>query len=123
MRVTLTDDEIVAAGDAALRLMDLPETASLAPESEPDFVFLACELPGGEEILTSNGIWRDESAVDAAIQVLDGITNDISETATFPAIAFPRCPGHAHPAGYGSECRELWLRCPVTGSEFRRVTV
>lgn len=120
--MTLTEADVVAAGNVALRLLDLPERAEFDHEYDQS-VFVSTRLPDGETVVSSNGIFRHGSPVDAVTAVLDGITNDISETTTFYGIAFPRCPGHAHPAEYGATGNEFWTRCPQTGAEIRRVTV
>ncbi|GAB2463385.1 hypothetical protein [Jatrophihabitans fulvus] len=119
--MSLTDARIVDVSNAVLRVLGLPPNAEIGSD-DGEFVFVATTTPDGEDVVGSQGIVRGASASEAAVQLLDGLTNDISETSAFWGVAFPRCPGHDHPADYAADGDAVVLRCPADGRELVRVT-
>lgn len=66
------------------------------------------------------------SPVQALARLVDTLSEYSSETTRWWGVAFPACPGHAHPARTSVDDRTrpaaVVLTCPDSGVEVRRVT-
>ncbi|MEO9138731.1 MAG: hypothetical protein ABI345_06645 [Jatrophihabitans sp.] len=66
-------------------------------------------------------VTADLTPPQALAHLLEGLSNDASETRRFWGVAFPACPGHPHQAEIAEEADEVVLRCPKSGKEIRRI--
>lgn len=66
-------------------------------------------------------VTSDMTPTQALAHLIDGLSNDASQSTRFRGIAFPACPGHSHQAEIVAEADEVVLRCPESGDEIRRI--
>jgi hypothetical protein len=61
------------------------------------------------------------SPAQALAALLDGLSDEVSETRRFWGEPFPRCPGHAHPARVAAEAGEVVESCPHSAAVVARI--
>lgn len=124
----LTDPAVAVLARQAVDLLDPDIDVRIEPEPGADPyrwgapAWLVWPLIDGPT--ASFGIWlpADLSPVEALARLLDGLSNDVSETARFWGQPFPTCPGHEHPASVAAAGdAAVVLRCPASGDVVGRI--
>ncbi|HEY3738136.1 MAG TPA: hypothetical protein VGL26_11920 [Jatrophihabitans sp.] len=119
--MTLTAGDVAALARQAVDLLAEDVDVKLEPQSSGDdpyrmagSTWVVWPLIDGERRF---GIWIQSSstAVEVLARLIDGLSNDASETTRFWGQPFPLCPGHPHPAKISETTGEVVvLRCPAT---------
>jgi hypothetical protein len=119
--VTLTDGDVVALARQAVDLFD-PELAINIDPADPVDPYRwgknSWRIVAGAIAVDVGG---SDSPAETLARLLDQFSEYGSEDERFWGRAFPRCPGHQHPARVTVEEPDVVLRCPDTDEVVGRI--
>jgi hypothetical protein len=118
--MTLSDPQVAALARQAVDLLgpDIAIRIEPGPSHDPyGFGSHAWTIWPVIDRRPNFGLYVDStmSSARALAQMLDGLGENVGETARFRGRAFPPCPaGHVHPADITVEPDAVVLRCPTS---------
>jgi hypothetical protein len=119
--VTLSDGDVAALARQAVDLLDPESAINIEPADPVDPYRLGAQSWLVRTSLVDVYINSADTAASTLARIIDQMSEYGSETEKFWGRAFPRCPGHRHPATVVVEEPFVVFRCPDTGDEVARI--
>lgn len=126
--MALSDPEVAMLARQAVDMLDPDLDIRIDPEASHDPYGLGAHawlVTPVIDRLPRFGIhvYSGMTPVQALANLLDGLSENVSESGRFWGRAFPPCPRHTHPAQVedGANASEVVLRCPSTGEVVDRI--
>jgi len=124
----LEDGDIAVLARQALNLLDPEAEIDIVPQPSADpyrwgglaGAWLVWPRLDGRRRFAIR-VTSDLSPAGALAHLIDGLAQNLSDSALFRGADFPPCPGHEHPAELGTDGDDVVLRCPDTADEVGRI--